>query len=305
MSDAMLPPERESVSPASLPASSDAPHSSPLARRRIEVAVRNPDGREVTCCKKWVVTCLKVLLVAIIVGGLITASVFTFGAAGLFGAAVAASMGVTVASSTTAIAALYTTGGVLLTSAGAMIRLAYKHKMGSYTGRDAADTQKFLVNGAKKIATIVKRKLTERVRAAVAGGANSSDSGSSSDSDLESGNAANPVVGQRSALAAAVRGIQAKKPVQLSENVKKFFKNVFEALRVAQSGSQNPSARDAVDAVIKELQVRGERELSSKSRELIAQIFGVREWQEVLSDSILPLLQDRDVLKQLGVQLPQ
>ena len=305
MSDAPLPSERGggSLPP---PPPSDLPPRSSIARRRVEVVVRNPDGTQVTCCKKWVITCLKVLLVAIIVGGLITASVFTFGAAGLFGAAAAASMGVTVASSTAAIGTLYTTGGVLLTSAGAMIRLAYKHRMGRYTGRDAADTQKFLANGAKKIAAIVKKNLAARVRGAMASGVSSSDassseSGSSSDSDQEGGKVAKPAAVQRNAVAEAVRNIQARQNVLLPESVKKFFKTVFEALRAAQETGQNANARDAVDEVIRELQIRGERELSTRSRELIAQIFDVREWQEVLSESILPLLQDRDVLRQLGV----
>ncbi len=120
------------------------------------MVVHGVDGLRTFCVQEWLICALKVIIVVICVGVLTGASTYAFGAAGIFGSTIAHAMGVPVTNMSLVMGVLCTAGGILIAETIACVRLAYKHKMGEYTGKDLEDAQNFLIESAEKIYCIVK-----------------------------------------------------------------------------------------------------------------------------------------------------
>ena len=273
--------ESSDLSPLSEASQAATPAEAPIYPRRVEVIVQKPDGTQASCGKKWVITALKVLLVVVVIAGFIAASVFTFGAAGLFGGAAASALGVTVASSTAATGALYVAGGVLVTATGGMIRLAYKHKMGEYTGTDRGDAQRFLVESVQGVVKIVKEALSKHIKDYF----NVPDQ-----SELK--------VRQevwREVISAQLGDV----PAPLPEDAKKFLRTAFEKLQKEESSILSEETRKVIDDVIQELKEKGRKNLSQEAHDFISQAIGMRAWQQILPQSVKKVIRDPEKVSKI------
>lgn len=269
------------VSPVSGPlapaASSAISGESSLKNKKI--VVQKPDGTavEVSCGKKWVITALKVLLVAVIVGGFIAASVFTFGAAGAFGAAGSAALGVV---STTAIAgasnALYVTGAVLVGMGLIAVPLvAHKNRMGKYTGEDMVNAQQFLLGGARAVSNLVKKVFNSQFYTNLILGIDSAE-----------------IEKKKAVCKQILRHRELEQEIILNSDSKKFLAEAFKKLKEEKSHLLYDETKSLINATINELEDEEKKQLSANVHEFISCAVVRRKCVVIDSKSVKPFLVD-------------
>lgn len=269
-----LPPPSPPGSPIPSPRmEGDALSLKPLGRGST-VLVRGPNGtkEEVSSGKKWVITALKVLLVAVLVGGFVAASVFTFGAAGAFGAAAATTMGVTTTAIAGAVNTLYVTGGALVgVGLIAIPLLAHKNKMGKYTGEDKVNAQQFLLGGIRAISNIVKKVFNSAFFTNLILGSDSAE-----------------IEKKRRVCQEIIERTCAGKEITLNSDSKKVLAEAFEKLHSEQKAILPEETQRSLEKAIQELRDKEDKRLTDESHGFISRAVAYRNYVQIDSPSLAP-----------------
>jgi len=185
----------------------------------------------------------------VVVGGLITASVFTFGAAAIAASAVYAGL-------------LYSTGTALATSSVAVLKLAYKHRMYIYTGNDQAQIKQFLHESAVKVCNIVTAALpSERESAPTESERAHTDPESIHD------------------ILTELKNIRITHPAPLSGATRDFLRTLFQEISNQPGSDMMPDTKRRISQIAQELQGP---ELSHESQDFLTDAIAVRDWSYVL-----------------------